>query len=45
MKLAEGVTSKLGVFLMFVGKYINIFVEKIYERGATPLVGLDTETV
>ena len=46
MKLAEGVTSKLWLWRkIFVGKMDNTFVQKIYEKGATPLVGPATETV
>ena len=47
MKLAEGVTSKLWLCFekIFVGEWINTFVQKIYEKGATPLVGPATETV
>ena len=46
MKLAEGVTSKLWLWgKIFVGKIdTHIFVQKIYEKGATPLVGPTTET-
>ena len=46
MKLAEGVTSKLWFFEKYsLGTWINTFVQKIYEKGATPLVGPATETV
>ena len=46
MKLAEGVTSKLWLWgKIFVGNMINTFLQKIYEKGTTPLVGPPTETV
>ena len=46
MKLAEGVTSKLWLWGKYsLEKWINTFVQKIYEKGATPLVGPATETV
>ena len=45
MKLAEGVTSKLCLKIYSLEKWINTFVQKIYEKGATPLVGPATETV
>ena len=47
MKLAEGVTSKLCFFLKeySLQKWIHTFVHKIYEKGATPLVGPATDTV
>ena len=39
MKLAEGVTSKLWLWGKYsLEKWINTFVQKIYEKGATPLV-------
>ena len=45
MKLAEGVTSKLWLWGKYLlEKWINTFVQKIYEKGATPLVGSATET-
>ena len=45
-KLAEGVTSKLWLWGKYsLEKWINTFVQKIYEKGATPLVGPATETV
>ena len=45
MKLAEGVTSKLCLKIYSLEKWINTFVQKIYEKGATPLVGPATATV
>ena len=46
MKLPEGVTSKLLLWGKYsLEKLINTFVQKIYEKGATPLVGPATETV
>ena len=46
MKLPEGVTSKLLLWGKYsLEKWINTFVQKIYEKGATPLVGPATETV
>ena len=45
MKLAEGVTSKLCLKIYSLEKWINTFVQKIYEKGATPLVGPATEIV
>ena len=46
MKLAEGVTSKLWLLKEYsLQKWIHTFVHKIYEKGATPLVGPATDTV
>ena len=46
MKLAEGVTSKLCFLKKYsLQKWIHTFVHKIYEKGATPLVGPATDTV
>ena len=46
MKLAEGVTSKLCFLKEYsLQKLIHTFVQKIYEKGATPLVGPATEIV